>query len=221
MKPIVITTVVIAVLLLIFGCAPQKTQEQIRLEAEADTMLESGEQLYLAHNLWYEKEDKIEAINFKNLPMRIPVGTAVDGVLITFDQGYKAYCIKFKVAGQRRVFELMMNGRYQSNEQSRLSIKELYGRTFTNMTLDELTQGLKPEEIDNIKRGTIQQGMSKKAVLMSWGYPPLHGTLNIDEDQWAYWKKRSQREFVDFDEYGKVFYSTWYGKGGNFVDVIE
>ncbi len=208
----------------LIGCAHQKSQEQIHLEAEVDKLLTSGQSIYIAHTLWFENPDRVEAINFKGLPMKLDAGTEIDHIdlFLTNPQENIFYShIDITLLSRPEPIQLIINQRYQRNGSKKLDILALLTRTFTTQSFDELTKGLKPEEIKNIKRGTIQQGMSKKAVLMSWGYPPLHGTLNIDEDQWAYWKKRSQREFVDFDEYGKVFYSTWYGKGGNFVDIIE
>jgi len=43
------------------------------------------------------------------------------------------------------------------------------------------------EEKENIKKGTIAEGMSKEAVLMAYGYPPSHRTAALASDEWAYW----------------------------------
>ncbi len=205
--------------LILLSCAVQKTEEQIKMEALADEILYSGKQVYLAHNLWYENPDKIEAINFKTLPFKIEAGTPVKNVIITYYNNDPR--IRFKVMGEVASYYILINLRYQKNDIKKLTYKELVARTFTTIPFDEFTSGLKQEEIDNIKHGTIQRGMSKKAVLMSWGYPPLHFTRKLDDSRWTYWKMRVQKEYVDFDKDDRVLNSSWYGNNGNANDIIK
>ncbi len=39
-----------------------------------------------------------------------------------------------------------------------------------------------------IKAGKAEVGMSKEAVLLALGYPPVHATPSLQQDEWKYWK---------------------------------
>ena len=60
-------------------------------------------------------------------------------------------------------------------------------------------------EVDRkgIKSGTVQPGMTKKAVILAIGYPPEHATPSLDSDIWTYWKNRFGKMHVHFAD-GKV-----------------
>ena len=220
---LVIHFLMIAVLgLLLLSCAVQKTEEQIQMEELADEILNSGKPVYMAHNLWYEDPDKIEAINFLGFMDRIEVGSEMDYVVLAYHRfDIESSHIRFKVKGDDNIYRLFLGVRYHGNRQKGLTHKELLVRTFTTKPLIETTAGLKPEEKENVVNGTIQKGMSKKAVLMSWGYPPLHHTVSLDEKRWVYLRMRTVSEYIVFDEKDQVLKSTWYGVGGNPSDVIE
>ncbi|MBU1183380.1 MAG: hypothetical protein KKF00_14705, partial [Proteobacteria bacterium] len=57
---------------------------------------------------------------------------------------------------------------------------------------------------ENIKKGIITLGMSKKAVLMAYGYPPTHKTPLLTSDIWHYWYARLHKVNVYFKD-DKVF----------------
>ncbi len=184
----------------------------------------SDEPLYLAHNLWYEVPTylhstiPLEAINYKDLNSMIPAGTEIRDVEVT------SRSVRFKIPGNEAIFEITINPHYQSrisrNGRITLSAEELTKRTVTTKTFAELTSGLKPVEIENIRNGTIQKGMSKQAVLVSWGYPPFHRTESVENSSWSYWRYKLGRVRVEFNEDGLVQYATWYGKNGNEIDII-
>ncbi len=216
MCPMLLLFVVVIVL---FSCAAQKTAEQIRMEELADEILNSDKPVYLAHNLWFEDPMKIEMINFKLLPMSLRAGTPIQDVSTIYYNSSPR--VRFSVVGDPQVYYLYINPRYQKNSFKNLTVKGLIARTFTTIPYREFTSGLKSEEMMNIEQGTIQKGMSKRAVLMSWGYPPLHYTKSCNENRWIYWKKRNKRDYVVFDEHDRIRDASWYGVGGNAVDVIE
>jgi hypothetical protein len=58
-------------------------------------------------------------------------------------------------------------------------------------------------EREQIKTGTVSQGMSKNAVVVAIGYPPITETLNLDADTWVYWSGRFNKFNVIFSN-GKV-----------------
>lgn len=59
---------------------------------------------------------------------------------------------------------------------------------------------LERTQIDN---GTVAIGMSKGAVIVAIGYPPITETSNLDSNTWVYWSGRFNRFNVVFKD-GKV-----------------
>ncbi len=220
MKHVAFLVMLICLALVFFSCSMKNAQRE---DAVAEKAQDAGDTLYLAHNLWYGDSNKIEAINFKGFNGMIPIGTLVRDVRIDDREdslGRDISIIKFTLEDGRK-FKLTLKEKYQGNMAHRLSYEELQERTFTDKPPAELVAGLKEQEIENIKRGTIQKGMSKRAVLLSWGYPPLHKTPDLDYRRWFYWRKRTLKIVVEFNEQGTVESSSWYGIGGNANDVIE
>ena len=76
---------------------------------------------------------------------------------------------------------------------------------FTNKDLKQLTEDMTDKEIEGIKKGVIKIGMSKKAALVSYGYPPEHKTNNLDKDVWLYWMNRFQSKAIHFDENNRAY----------------
>ncbi len=54
-----------------------------------------------------------------------------------------------------------------------------------------------------IDRGSVAKGMSKDAVIIAIGYPPITETMNLDSNTWVYWSGRFNRFNVHFKD-GKV-----------------
>jgi len=50
-----------------------------------------------------------------------------------------------------------------------------------------------------IKIAKVKKGMSKKAVLVAYGYPPAHKTPSLEASQWLYWITRWNKIIVTFD----------------------
>ncbi len=194
--------------ILFLGCAGPKVEEP-------------KETFYLAYNLWFQYPNKIEAINFKGLSNMLPIGTPIQDIHTQYNKDIGEYMIYFNAIEQDHKYRLFFNKKYQTTPERVLTNIELIERTFTTKTLEELTEGLKPEEIENIRNGTIQRGMSRRAVLLSWGYPPIHKNPDINAARLIYWKMRLQKLYVDFDENDRVRMATWYGLGGNEHDVIQ
>lgn len=77
-------------------------------------------------------------------------------------------------------------------------MRELFDRTFARETvdLDEFSE----EEVDNIREGQLEPGMSKDAVVLARGYPPAHETPDLDVDRWRYWVNRFATNVVVFSD---------------------
>jgi hypothetical protein len=60
-----------------------------------------------------------------------------------------------------------------------------------------------PLEMSHINSGTVANGMSKAAVIVAIGYPPVTETSSLDNNTWVYWSGRFNRFNVHFNN-GKV-----------------
>ncbi len=76
-------------------------------------------------------------------------------------------------------------------------------RFLTSSDFPALTRGLTAGEIKAIKAGEAKVGMSKRAVLLSVGYPPEVATASTDLDTWKFWRDRFRTYSVKFTD-GKV-----------------
>ncbi len=87
---------------------------------------------------------------------------------------------------------------------TKLSILELFSRTFIQKKFKDLTDGLTDEEIRQIQLGEYKIGMSKKAIIIARGYPPTHKTPSIESNTWTYYKNRWAKEEIFFNNQGKA-----------------
>ena len=53
-------------------------------------------------------------------------------------------------------------------------------------------------EQKQIKAGILKKGMSRKAAIMAYGYPPTHVNPDINADVWQLWKSRWDKIQVTF-----------------------
>jgi outer membrane protein assembly factor BamE (lipoprotein component of BamABCDE complex) len=67
---------------------------------------------------------------------------------------------------------------------------------YDEFNLKELTA----EEVKSIKQGILTVGMSKEAVLISYGTPPEHQTKNLSNERWYYWMDKHDKKLICFDE---------------------
>ena len=54
-------------------------------------------------------------------------------------------------------------------------------------------------ERGNIKKGTVAKGMSRAAVQVAIGYPPITRTPSLDSNGWTYWSSRFNTFIVHFE----------------------
>jgi len=150
--------------------------------------------LYTAYNLWYEKQD-LSSINYQKGAL-IPAGTGVSSVVVV--AGRKPE-IKFTTA-KGEAFAIGFIAKYHPG----LSAEGFKNRLFTSKPFDDLVKGMTAEEIKAIKAGEVKVGMSRKAVLAAFGYPPEHVTPSLERSEWTYWKDRYRKALVHFDDKGNV-----------------
>ena len=175
----------LAILLLsLFWCLPA-------VQAEKNS---SGKTFYTIANIWYERPEKIYSTNYHKGTI-LPVGTKVT--------------IK-KISGKEIAFsnDSGMDFRilYVKKHSPGVSVEDHVDRYFSEkdpMGAGGVFKKFTKKEQDSIKAGTIEEGMSRDAVLMSYGYPPPVKTSTLNSDQWIYMENKFVSRAVQFKD-GKV-----------------
>lgn len=164
-----------------------------------------GEKTYTAHNIWYEGAGRNigYVINYQRGRI-LPAGTEVAAIRVhaNADRGSKKGInyrrfpyILFKSVNPRGWITIQ----YQRKHHPDRSLKEYADLMFTNKSISEQTAGMSQKEIDAINQGVIVKGMSKKAVIMSYGIPSDHKTPDQSSNKWYYWLSRTRTKEVCFD----------------------
>ena len=158
----------------------------------------SGQKLYTAYNVWFEKPERIWSINYKKGAI-IPAGTQVRDIeIITTNRRHKA--IIFTTVKEKKAFSIFWIKKYHPGK----TIQQFKKNLFTTKKIDELTLDMSKAEIAAIKKGEIVMGMNKKAVLVCYGPPPEHATFRQEHNVWTYWTSKFIRMKIFFDDNGKV-----------------
>lgn len=154
--------------------------------------LKPDQKIYTSYNIWYENKDEISLLNYHKGKI-LPFGTEVKiheanrgGVVFQDVKTGETYKIVFI----RKILIVKTEG----------YIRNL----FSAKNPEELTAGIKPEMLDKIKTGTVEKGMSKKEVILSYGYPAPHRTLSLSEDTWIYYDDATRKTRVIFSRKGIV-----------------
>jgi len=170
-----------------------------------------GKEAYLQTNLWFENPKKIFSTNYHKGVM-LPAGTRVRIKLVGYYSDSPGSPQLSMDEEQMIVFQTVADKveyriRYVSKHHGKVSVKELAEMYFkeTDPLKSAAYAGFSQQEKDAIRRGVIEKGMSKEAVLMSYGYPPHHRTPSVKYDTWIYWHSRYVRKLVQFYDNGRVY----------------
>ena len=158
---------------------------------------EMGTTLYLSQNFCYTRSDRVYAINYKNGIM-IPAGSQVTNIT------YSSRRIYFTLVDTSQNITMRYRQKYQ-----RIPVNQFVARLFTNKKLPELTSGFTKSEKDFVKTGVLRKGISKKAVLVGYGYPPAHRTPSLKSNVWTYWLTVHRQQQLIFDKNNKLISYTY------------
>ncbi|MCU7936775.1 MAG: hypothetical protein KZQ99_18200 [Candidatus Thiodiazotropha sp. (ex Dulcina madagascariensis)] len=170
-------------------------------QVSQDTSIQPDSQLYTTYNIWLmskRQSHNQKVINYK-LPKApiLPAGTPVHNVsIVEPDIGSVELPYITFTTDQNKTYEIKFTPKFHPGK----SIKDHKKLMFSTASFGELTDGMTEVEIKSIKQGVIRSGMSKKAVLTSYGYPPEHQTPILRDSEWVYWTKRFRRKTICFDE---------------------
>ena len=146
-----------------------------------------GETYYTRMNIWYENPGRIMSTNYHRGAI-LPVGTEVQLI----KQGKK---IKFRDKTSGIEFRIMLVKKYTN-----LTKEEFFNRYLSKENILNSSEyaAFSDSEKENIKGGTLIDGMSKAAALIAWGYPPSHRTASTNADMWTYWTSRMMTREIHF-----------------------
>lgn len=152
--------------------------------------------LYTQCNMWYEHPQKMFSTNY-HAGTILPIGTEIAVTKITYRK------IHFRAVGLDFPFCVhFMPQHTASRAGGSESILKFFNRYFSpdnpsapGGLLSRATEA----ELRMIKAGKLSVGMSKWAVLRSYGYPPGHRT-SLEGNVWTYWVKKFNRIRVTFED---------------------
>ena len=152
--------------------------------------------LYTAHNIWYERADRVFAINYKK-GIVIPAGSRVTGV-----RPVRGGTPQLHFVIQDAAIQVTMH--LQPKFAPDVSIEALRDRTLTPAPWEKIIEGLEVQEIECVRNAVVQPGISKRAVLAAYGYPPEHITPSLEKPVWTYWINRFIKKELFFDANGRT-----------------
>ena len=152
----------------------------------------AADRLYTAYNIWFESPQKVYSTNYQKGSL-LPAGSEVKDVNRTSKK------VEFTDPKLNMKFTVEFVGKHHPG----LTAEQWIDRFLTTRNFAALTNGLTAAEIKAIRAGQVQTGMSKKAVLVSVGYPPEVATVSTELDTWKFWRDRFRNYMVYFSN-GKV-----------------
>jgi len=154
-----------------------------------------GKTLYLQSNVWFENPMKISSVNYHR-------GTILSAGTKVKVQDISMGGIRFVTLKNGLEYRILFSVKHFPGMDAE-DLAELYFGE--GDPLDSSTySGFTAAEKKAIDEGRIIKGMSKKAVLMSYGYPPKHRTRSTDLNTWSYWNNRLFRMEVRFGKDDRV-----------------
>ena len=171
-----------------------------RLAVAAILVLASGlgstasaaDRLFTAYNVWFEQPQKMYSTNYQKGNM-LPAGSEVKEV------NRSSKKVEFVDVKTNMKFSVEFFAKHHPG----VKPEQWIDRFLTTRDFSALTRGLTADEIKAIKAGQVKVGMSRKAVLVSLGYPPEIATASPDLDVWKFWRDRFRNYEVKFTN-GKV-----------------
>lgn len=154
----------------------------------------SAQPLYTAYNMWYELPGRMWTVNYKRGTL-LPAGTKVRDVKISAADELPFPFIRFKRLDSDQEYRVYYRSKFHPGK----SIEAIRDRMFTNKDFASQSQNLTAIEINAIRRGVLVPGMSKAAVILSYGIPPQHHTPQLSSNVWRYWTSRLISKNICFD----------------------
>jgi hypothetical protein len=155
-----------------------------------------GESFFTIANIWYENPEEIVSTNYIRGTF-LPIGSKVTverfgtkGITFMDENGM--------------TYKIVFSKRHGGDRMSNWAYFDKYFSKKNPLSSGGSYDKLKQTEKDSIQIGEVTYGMSKEAVLMSYGLPPAHRTPSLKGNIWIYWVSRYHKKTVYFRD-DKVF----------------
>ena len=135
----------------------------------------SHARFYTATNLWYEKPDAVCVPNMLKGSI-IPFGTEV--IFLYANQT----SLKFKDVDTGAEYSIAFDDKLMM-----MSMEDFLRKAFTTKSSDDVAKDLRPSVYEKLKRGVVEEGMTRDMVLLAYGYPAPSRTSSLKDDTWIYW----------------------------------
>lgn len=148
-----------------------------------------GRTFYTKVNIWYNplRKDEIMSTNYHSGEM-LPVGTAVRVLAVS------GSTIRFQTLEKSEKFRLHYIKVYVG-----VPMAEYFNRMFGD-SKPSMVGRFNEKERRAIELGEVEEGMTRDAVIMAWGYPPAHHTPSLKGNNWKYWMGRTSTKTVKFHD---------------------
>jgi hypothetical protein len=144
-----------------------------------------GQTRHLCCNVWYEKP-KINDVLYQT-GTKVPFGTRVQIVQVD------SKTITFQPDGHPPITFVLRYGRKQT------TTDEYLHRLFVPDDPRARLRRVPQKTVRNIEDGIVTEGMTREQVLMAVGFPPMHRTPSLEQDDWHFWENRWHEWIVRFD----------------------
>ena len=168
-----IATIMIAIFMSGCGAAKISPQQQ--------SVIDNHTVLYTQRSMWIDT-NRVYGTNFSKA-LHVPINSPVKIVSLN------AKRIIFEFLGAPVTY-------YVTTKHTRLDTAQTLDRMFLTKKVDLSKFSASTKK--NIMAGKVVKGMSKEAVLLSRGYPPMHQTLSLKANSWKYWYHRFKTSSITF-----------------------
>ena len=176
--------------LIITGCyTPLNVAEALQQKQNA--------KIYTAYNLFYTDMQNIDAENIIKGHF-ISYGTPLQVVESETSSYFNDSVITFKNLENDELITVKIK-----HAKMMMTANEVLRHLLTTKNKAEIDKGLTKKFIPMIAEGKIKKGMTKKDVLVAYGYPPRNRTSDISDDTWIYWNDKNNSVRIVFRN-GKV-----------------
>ena len=152
------------------GCARTVIVEEV-------LQLPQGAKIYTNYNIWYEDPGSVSSLNYQKGKL-LPFGTEIEIV----EADGKSFT--FREKDNRLKFYISYNESWMM-----VPIEDYLKRLLTTKDRQELAAGVRPSVLEKISKGIVEEGMTRKEVLLAYGYPVVHRTPSLKDDTWIYWQE--------------------------------
>lgn len=150
-----------------------------------------NQKIYTAYNIWYDNPDRVESINYLKGSV-LPFGTEVEIIEATDKE------IKFRTVADNKMFRILFERRYRMQ-----SAQDYIRELFTTEDFKTLTEGVSLLNVEKLRRGLIDKGMTKREIRLAYGPPCKFKTPDESLNTWLYWTELLVGKRILFSK-GKV-----------------